>query len=195
MAPPAMLNDAILAVELALAPAIYNQSTITAVEPTHAPAIPAIGPTTLHPIQPLPRMLPHPKSTFKPNQHALKRDRTRPQVLYCWKPERQFIQNAVVPSILPRGITEYKYKLNPNNRNSFFAVRYDNYHIRYTYKANGYTRKNAYMEVARCLRYLLIQTILKLDDTMEITHDMYDTLDDLLIEMMTDNHHYKEHYH
>jgi hypothetical protein len=36
------------------------------------------------------------------------------------------------------------------------------------------------MEAGRCLRYQLIQTISKLDNTMNIHHDMYETLDVLL---------------
>ena len=145
-----------------------------AIEPTLA----AIGPTIIHPIQPIPRMLPHPKvTTFKRN---LKQDATNKNVWYCYKPERQIIPDAVVPPEMPKGISEYNYKNNKNNRNSFFQVRYDNTYIRYTYGNNGYTRENAYMEAGRCLRYLLIQTISMLDSTMGINPDMYETLDELL---------------
>jgi hypothetical protein len=140
MAAPAMINPIIdptpiniTAVEPALAPAIDAHPL--AVEP----ALAAIGPTTIHPIQPLPCMLPHTKCTFKTNRHALKQNNTNKNVRYCYTPERQLIPNAVVPAAaeMPKGISEYNYKNNKNNRNSFFQVCYDNTYIRYAYGPKG----------------------------------------------------------
>ena len=173
MAPPAMIN-VIHAVEPALAPAIMP---ILAVEPAHAPA-PAnfeIGATTIHPIEPVPRSLPGPIPQFKQEKH-------RPQVWLCYNPQRQLIPNAVVPLIFPKGITESRtFTALNNNRHSFFAVRFNNHHIRYSYGGrNGYTRENAYMEAARCLRHLLIKTIYTIDHSMDLNTDWYDTLDNLL---------------
>jgi hypothetical protein len=164
MAPPAMINN------------IIEQpiEQPTAVEPALAPAITEIGPTTIHPIQPIPRSLPHPVCALKPNR------RTKYNSWFCYTPERQIIPNAVVPTIMPTGISEFHYKYNQNTRNAFFQVCYDNTCIRYSYGPNGYTRENAYMEAARCLRYFLIRSISKLDNTMYINHDMYDVLDTLL---------------
>ena len=175
MPPPGVINS------------VIEQSTTTAVEPALASAI---GPTALHPIQPIPRSLPHPICTLKQNRRpkstsntdrlSLKQSSSNKKFWYCYTPERQLIPNSVIPSEMPKGISEYNYKNNLNNRNAFFQVCYDNTCIRYTYGANGYTRENAYMEAARCLRYFLIRTISKLDNTMDINHDMYDTLDVLL---------------
>ena len=79
-----------------------------------------------------------------------------------------------------KGISEFNYINHINNRNAFFQVCHDNICIRYTYGTNGYTRENAYNEAARCLRYFLIRNISKLDGTMGLNSDIYDTLDDLL---------------
>ena len=173
MAAPAMIN-VIPAVEPALAPAIMP---IVTFEPAHAPApaIFEIGPTTIHPIEPVPPSIPGPIPQFKREKH-------RPQVLLCYKPQRQTIPNAVVPLEFPKGITESVTltSLN-NNRHSFFAVRYNNHHIRYSYGGRGgYTRENAYIEAARCLRHLLIKTVYLIDVSMERNTAWYDTLDTLL---------------
>ena len=173
MAPPAMIN-LIPAVEPVLAPAIIP---ILAVEPAYAPA-PIhfeIGATTLHPIEPVPRSLPGPIPQFQ-------QQKQRPQVWICYHPQRQIIPNAVIPLILPKGITESRtFTVLNNNRHSFFAVRYNNHHIRYSYEGrSGYTRENAYMEAARCLRHLLIKTIYTIDHSMDLNTDWYDTLDNLL---------------
>jgi hypothetical protein len=179
MAPPAMINAAIDQNITTINNTIQPSNT-PAVEPALAPAVEptleAIGPTTLHPIQPVPRSLPHPICTLKPNR------RTKYNSWFCYTPERQIIPNAVVPAIMPKGISDFHYKYNQNTRNAFFQVCYDNTCIRYLYGPNGYTRENAYMEAARCLRYFFIRSISKLDDTMDINHDMYDTLDHLLSE-------------
>ena len=173
MAAPAMIN-LIPAVEPALAPAIIP---ILAVEPAYAPAPThfEIGPTTMHPIEPVPPAIPEPIPQFK-------RDTARPQVLLCYNPQRQTIPNAVVPLEFPKGITEsVSLTALNNNRHSFFAVRYNNHHIRYTYAGrSGYSRENAYMEAARCLRHLLIKAIYLVDVSMERNTTWYDTLDTLL---------------
>ena len=173
MAPPAMIN-VITAVEPVLAPTIIP---ILTVEPAHAPApaIFEIGPTTIHPIEQVSRSLPGPIPQFK-------RDTARPEVWLCYKPQRQFIPNAVVPLVFPKGITEsVTLTALKNNRHSFFAVRYNNHHIRYSYGGRGgYTRENAYMEAARCLRHLLIKTIYTIDHSMDLNTDWYDKLDNLL---------------
>ena len=173
MAPPAMIN-LIHAVEPVLAPAIIP---IIAVEPAYAPALPhfQIGPTTIHPIEPVPRALPSPIPQFR-------RDTARPEVWTCYNPQRQLIPNAVVPLEFPKGITEsVTLTTLHNNRHSFFAVRYNNHHIRYTYAGrSGYTRENAYMEAARCLRHLLIKSVYLIDVSMERNTAWYDTLDNLL---------------
>jgi hypothetical protein len=191
MAPPAMINTAI--------EHTTPTDNTTAVEPALAPAddltLAAIGPTTIHPIEPIPRSLPHPICTLKPNRrpkpsskpdyHTLKQRPTNPNSWFCYTPERQIIPNAIVPSHMPKGISEFNYLNNKNNRNAFFQVCHDNICIRYTYGANGYTRANAYNEAARCLRYFLIRKISKLDETMHINNifsidDMHDALETLL---------------
>ena len=173
MAPPAMIN-LIHAVEPVLAPAIIP---IIAVEPAYAPALPhfEIGPTTIHPIEPVPTPIPGPIPQFKRESH-------RPNVLLCYNPQRQIIPNAVVPLEFPKGITEsVTLTALQNNRHSFFAVRYNNHHIRYSYGGRaGYSRENAYMEADRCLRHLLIKAVYLVDVSMERNTAWYDTLDSLL---------------
>ena len=174
MAAPAMIN-AISYQPIDIQPIdIQTIEQPTAVEPALAPANTEIGATTIHPIQPVPRSLPHPVCALKPNR------RTKYTSWFCYTPERQIIPNAVVPAIMPKGISDFHYKYNENTRNAFFQVCYDNICIRYSYGANGYTRENAYMEAARCLRYFLINKISKLDATMDINKDMYEALDTLL---------------
>ena len=163
------------AVEPALAPAIIP---IIALEPAHAsaPAILEIGATTIHPIEPVPRA---PFSGLIPQ---FKQDKRRPEVWVCYNPQRQIIPNAVVPLDLPKGITEsITLSSLGNNRHSFFAVRYNNHHLRYTYGGrSGYNRENAYMEAALCLRHLLVKFIYTIDHSMERNTAWYDTLDNLL---------------
>ena len=52
-------------------------------------------------------------------------------------------------------------------------VSYNTLRIAYTFGANsGYTRENAFMEAARCLRYLLARDIQLLDKAMGIDVDI-----------------------
>jgi hypothetical protein len=95
----------------------------------------------------------------------------------CCKPARQIIPNAVVPLILPKGISESCRGI----RSSFFLVSFHSTNVRYTYGTkDGYSRENAYCEAARCLRFLYLQQIALLDNTMDIDNDMYDVINHLL---------------
>ena len=54
-------------------------------------------------------------------------------------------------------------------------VSYNTFRIAYTFGANsGYTRENAFMEAARCLRYLLARDIQLLDRAMGVDVDIDD---------------------
>ena len=77
---------------------------------------------------------------------------------------------------MPKHIADVKEtpRINPNNDNVYpraskFLVSYNLIRIGYSYGSNsGYTRENAFMEAARCLRYLLARDIQLLDKAMGI---------------------------
>ena len=187
MAPPAMINpiieQPIIAVEPVLAPAIDAQPLTVepALEPPTQPSSTffQITPYTIHPIQPLPPTLPiaPPKINRYIYAKTLNKDGSQRVRAVCCKPQRQIIPNAVVPLVLPRGISEACRGI----RSSFFLVSFHSTNIRYTYGTkDGYSRENAYCEAARCLRYLYLQQIALLDNTMDIDNDMYDVINQLL---------------
>ena len=97
----------------------------------------------------------------------------------CHTPVREIIPNAVCPATMPKHIADVKFKprINPNNGNIYpraskFIISYNLIRIGYSYGANsGYTRENAYMEAARCLRYLLARDIQLLDKSMGVDTD------------------------
>ena len=125
-----------------------------------------------HPIEPLPSY-----SQSKPKLYRLPRRFRRPvkNENTCHIPVREVIPNAVCPRILPKHICEVKTAAKINKTGTVtprahkFMVSYNTLRIAYTFGANlGYTRENAFMEAARCLRYLLARDIQLLDHAMGI---------------------------
>ena len=123
-----------------------------------------------HPIEPLPSY-----SQSKPKLYRLPRRFRRPikNENTCHIPVREVIPNAVCPTILPKHICEVKTAAKINKTGTVtprahkFMVSYNTFRIAYTFGANsGYTRENAFMEAARCLRYLLARDIQLLDQAM-----------------------------
>jgi hypothetical protein len=82
---------------------------------------------------------------------------------------------------LPKHICEVKTAAKINKTGTVtprahkFMVSYNTLRIAYTFGANsGYTRENAFMEAARCLRYLLARDIQLLDYAMGINVEIDD---------------------
>jgi hypothetical protein len=98
---------------------------------------------------------------------------------------REIIPNAVCPAILPKHICEVKHppKISVKTgtilqKPHFFMVSYNTFRIAYTFGLNtGYTRANAYMEAARCLRFFLARDIQILDKSMGLDVDIEDMCD------------------
>ena len=103
----------------------------------------------------------------------------------CHTPVREIIPNAVCPLVMPKHIADVKVKprINLNNGNIYpraskFLVSYNLIRIGYSYGSNsGYTRENAFMEAARCLRYLLARDIQLLDKAMGVDVELDDLFD------------------
>ena len=176
MAPPPMLNQPFLplGVEPVLAPPIES------IQPVHQP----LSLYSLHPIQPLPPSLPHvppPRVTsYNDRKGKLNKNGQPYKIFYCCSPQRQIIPNAVMPIVIP---TKHITETFRNNKTSYFTVRYNNQIIQYNYGTRaGYTRENAYTEAARCLRYIFLSEISKLDNSANLTNEMLDTINVLLDE-------------
>ena len=125
-----------------------------------------------HPIEPIPSY-----AQSKPKLYSLPRRLRKPvkNENTCHIPVRELIPNAVCPMILPKHICEVKTAAKINRTGTItprahkFMVSYNTLRIAYTFGANsGYTRENAFMEAARCLRYLLARDIQLLDQAMGI---------------------------
>jgi hypothetical protein len=147
--------------------------------PKQSSYIPIIA--DIHPLEPIPT---YPKPSFyRPRQRIFKNiNRNNKPIKYsntCHKPVREIIPNAVCPTILPKHICEVKHppKISVKTgtilqKPHFFMVSYHTFRIAYTFGLNtGYTRANAYMEAARCLRFFLARDIQILDKSMGI--DVY----------------------
>ena len=131
-----------------------------------------------HPIEPIPSY-----SSSKPKLYRLPRRFRKPvkNENTCHIPVREFIANAVCPRVLPKHICEVKTAAKINRTGTVtprahkFMVSYNTLRIAYTFGANsGYTRENAFMEAARCLRYLLARDIQLLDQAMGVDVDIDD---------------------
>ena len=142
--------------------------------PCDQPVLPVAFQT--HPIEPLPSY-----SSSKPKLYRLPRRFRKPvkNENTCHIPVREVIPNAVCPLILPKHICEVKTAAKINRTGTItprahkFMVSYNTLRIAYTFGANsGYTRENAFMEAARCLRYLLARDIQLLDKAMGIDVDI-----------------------
>ena len=137
------------------------------------------APFQAHPIEPIPSY-----SQAKPKLYRLPRRFRRPvkNANTCHIPVRELIPNAVCPTILPKHICEVKTAPKINSKTGTitprahkFMVSYNTLRIAYTFGGNcGYTRENAFMEAARCLRYLLARDIQLLDHAMGINVDIDD---------------------
>jgi hypothetical protein len=128
--------------------------------PKTASFIPIIADT--HPLEPIPNyghqkpLLIHrkPRLFTKRSHKPIKNSHT------CHRPVREFIPNSVCPDIMPKHICEVKYapkfSIKKNGliyKPSLFMVSFNTFQIGYSFGGNtGYTRENAYMEAARCLR-------------------------------------------
>ena len=167
------------------------------VEAVPIPPIAAIAPPIIIPTQPLPSDQPelalpfqaHPIEPIlsyaqsKPKFYRLPRRFRRPikNENTCHIPVREVIPNAVCPRVLPKHICEVKTAAKINRTGTItprahkFMVSYNTFRIAYTFGANsGYTRENAFMEAARCLRYLLARDIQLLDRAMGVDVDIDD---------------------
>ena len=167
------------------------------VEAVPIPPIAAIAPPIIIPTQPLPSDQPelalpfqaHPiepipsYATSKPKLYRLPRRFRKPvkNENTCHIPVREIIPNAVCPRILPKHICEVKTAAKINRTGTItprahkFMVSYNTLRIAYTFGANsGYTRENAFMEAALCLRYLLARDIQLLDHAMGVDVEIDD---------------------
>ena len=142
-----------------------------------------------HPVEPMPTYV-------KPKMHYFrtgKRHTHNKHGNICHTPVREIIPNAVRPLVMPKHIADVKVKprINPNNGNIYprankFLVSYNLIRIGYSYGANsGYTRENAFMEAARCLRYLLARDIQLLDKAMGVDVELDDLFE--FIDMYDDD--------
>jgi hypothetical protein len=137
----------------------------------------------LHPLEPIPRYQPPLLIRRKPRLFTKRANKPIKNSHTCHKPVREFIPNSVCPSVFPKHICEVKYSpkfsVKQNcliSKPSLFMVSYNTFRIAYSYGGNtGYSRENAYMEAARCLRFFLAREIQILDKSMGI--DV--TIDDL----------------
>ena len=95
----------------------------------------------------------------------------------CHRPVRELIPNAVCPNVLPRFIS-HRLRTRRGNTRAWFTVTFNNYRIEYPYGGRtGYTKENAYMEAARCLRHLFVHQIQLLDNSMGPGVDVDDIFD------------------
>jgi hypothetical protein len=138
-------------------------------------------------LEPIPA---YPKPTFyRPRSRNFKNtNRNNKPIKYsntCHKPLREIIPNAVCPAILPKHICEVKHPPKISLKTGvilqkphFFMVSYNTFRIAYTFGLNTrYTRANAYIEAARCLRFFLARDIQILDKSMGIDVGVDDICD------------------
>jgi hypothetical protein len=152
-------------------------------QPKTASFIPIIA--DLHPLEPIPHyqkpllIRRKPRSFTKRAHKPIKNSHT------CHKPVREYIPNSVCPTIMPKHICEVKYSpkfsIKQNcliYKPSLFMVSFNTFRIAYSFGGNtGYSRENAYMEAARCLRFLLAREIQILDKSMGIDVTIEDICD------------------
>jgi hypothetical protein len=139
----------------------------------------------LHPLEPIPAYQPPLLIRRKPRLFTKRANKPIKNSHTCHKPVREYITNSVCPSNLPKHICEVKYKpkfsIKKNtviSKPSLFMVSYNTFRIGYSFGGNtGYTRENAYMEAARCLRFFLAREIQLLDKSMGIDVTIDDICD------------------
>ena len=135
--------------------------------PEEPQPLPTINPIfDIHPIEPIitnyiPKLYKAPKISHYTHHKSLDK-----HINVCHRPVREFIPNSICPDFLPRFISHRSRTRNGHTR-SWFTVTFNNYRIEYLYGGRtGYTKANAYMEAARCLRHLYIHQIQLLDVSM-----------------------------
>ena len=95
----------------------------------------------------------------------------------CHRPMREIIPNAVCPDEMPRFIS-HRFRNRKGKTRCWFTVTFNNYRIEYSYGGrSGYSKENAFMEAARCLRHLLVNQIQLLDNSMGLAVDVDDIFD------------------
>ena len=140
-----------------------------------APINPLVDTHPLEPVAPtyIPKLSRPPKfSQYKHSKSNIK------NIHVCHRPIREIIPNAVCPNVMPRFISHRVRERGHGGKRSWFTVTFNNYRIEYTYGGrSGYTKENAFMEAARCLRHMFIHQIQLLDIAMGTDITLTDLFD------------------